>query len=71
MKINKFKKFLGWNYIVNHNTREIHKLNSSDKKCRIFYITNGNQVRKKKAMDFYYFDHYDGCKHCLKDLHHV
>lgn len=68
MKINKFKKFFGYKYIANHNSKEIHRIEDITKYCHISLMKNATQETRRKAIKLLH-NGYDGCKHCYKDKH--
>jgi len=39
MKRCKFLEFFGYRYIVNHRTKEIHRADSNDSRCRFQFMT--------------------------------
>ncbi len=71
MKVNKFKKFFGWKYVINESKtkHEIHFLGGVKTQCKITCIKNGRQVRKKEALKLINTGLYDGCKYCFKGYH--
>lgn len=67
MTRNKFKEgWLGYKYIVNHRTKEIHSVKEVTSKCRIASLTRAEYIRKGK-MESYMKAGYNGCSKCFKD----
>ena len=42
----RIKKFFGFKYLVNLNTKEIHDLNNNHKNCHVDLIKNTKFIRK-------------------------
>ena len=67
--IEKWYKFWGFGYVVNHNkeAREIHKLSNKKSSCHLDWISNKEYVTKRKAMKLIKKDFYNGCYWCWKE----
>lgn len=61
----RIKKFFGFKYLVNLNTKEIHDLNNNHKNCHVDLIKNTKYIRKRK-LEKYLNDDFNGCRFCLK-----
>jgi hypothetical protein len=68
MKVCKIKQIFGYKYIVNHNSKEIHRIKFRTSKCRFSLMKNAVQIRKKDA-DWLLSEGYDGCKYCWTEKH--
>lgn len=64
--LEKIKKILGYRYIVNLNTWEIHDLKNTHENCKLNLMTNKKMITKKQ-LNAYLEDGFDGCKWCLKE----
>jgi len=64
-----FLIFLGFGYLVNHRSKEIHQLNEKHKNCKIHLITKHNReyVSRRKALRLIKEDGYNGCRWCWDD----
>ena len=68
MKRKKFLEWMGFRFIVNHKTKEIHRVKDINKQCMIWLMTNGRyatlwRVKRLMKQD----ERYNGCKHCYKE----
>lgn len=64
MKRSKFKE-LFFGFIVNHRTKEIHRVSESKTDCRIHLMTRAEYCSKRRA-DGYLLNGYNGCSKCYK-----
>jgi hypothetical protein len=74
----KFRKFwnwfMGYEYLVNLHTHQVHKLSGMKSNCGTQFMKNSHKwyitqyqferLVKKQA-------YIDGCIHCFKEFHHV
>jgi hypothetical protein len=63
MNISRIKSFFGYAYIVNHNSKEIHKIKSLTKNCKIKLMKNAEQITLSTSKWLLY-NGYSKCKHC-------
>lgn len=68
MKRNKFLEWLGYKYILNTNTGEIHKVSSLTKRCKIDLLKNGKYISAKRVNKLYLSGAANGCRYCYKDI---
>lgn len=66
MKRNGFLEMLGYVYIANHYTREIHRVVMMTSKCRLPFMRNASYCTARKARKLMKKG-YNGCKYCNKD----
>ena len=66
IKRNLFIEFFGWRYIVNHNTKEIHRADSTDSRCRFHLMTKCERITKRKLKKLLERG-YNGCRWCLQE----
>lgn len=60
--VNIFKK----KYIINHNSKEIHRIEFLKRNCQVQGMTNFEKAYTKKTK--YYLKHgYNGCKWCYPE----
>ena len=59
--------FWGKNYLVNHNTKEIHRIKYKHVNCNIAAMTNKKYVDKEKALTLISQEAYNGCRYCWPD----
>ncbi len=66
----KWFKFWGFGYVVNHRpkSKEIHRLSSKHKNCHTDRIANREYVTRSKALKLIREDGYNGCRWCWKDV---
>lgn len=66
----KWFKFWGLGYVVNHRPRskEIHKLSAKHKSCQTHRISNREYVTRKKALELIKEQGYNGCRWCWPEL---
>jgi hypothetical protein len=71
MKLTKFEKFmywLGYRYILNKSTKEIHRLSTKHKNCRLELMSNKNKKYiSTNNVGMLFAIGYNGCKYCYKD----
>lgn len=60
------EKLFGIKYIVNHNSKEIHKIKNITKVCRTYLMTKANYISKKKAEKLLNSG-YNGCCFCYPE----
>lgn len=63
--VEKIKKMLGYRYIVNLHTWEIHDLKNPHVNCKIDMMSDKKMITKKQ-LHLYLEDGYNGCRWCLK-----
>ena len=61
----KLKKLLGYSYVVNLGTREIHNLKNTHSNCSINMLTNKKFIKKKELKN-YLNKKFNGCRYCFK-----
>ena len=61
-----FLELLGFKYIVNHHTKEIHRAESTDSRCRFFLMTKAERINKKKLQKLL-TQGYNGCRWCMRE----
>ena len=62
----RFKFWLGYKYLVNHNTKEIHVLKEVTTKCRLAMMSNKEVITSRKVKKLLNKG-YNGCRHCYKE----
>ena len=62
----KWSKFWGFNYRVNLNSKEIHKIDSKHINCLKSDKGNTVYVNEKKALELINGREYNGCRWCWK-----
>ncbi|MDR2917844.1 MAG: hypothetical protein LBV72_00555 [Tannerella sp.] len=60
-------KMLGYKYVVNNKSREIHLLKYKHTNFDIYSIADYSFVKNDCDLDFYYRD-FNGCRFCLPEL---
>ena len=68
MKRKRILELIGFRFIVNHKTNEIHRVRHITKNCMIQVMTNGRyntKWRVKKLMKRN--ERYNGCRYCYKE----
>jgi len=66
MKRNRFLESLGWRYIANHWTKEIHRANSTDSRCHFDLMKQAQRITKRKLKKLLNRG-YNGCRWCLRE----
>ena len=66
IKRNYFLEFFGYRYYANHNTKEIHRIDSSDVRCRFSLMTHKERITKRKLKKLL-ANGYNGCRWCMKE----
>lgn len=63
-----FYLFFGFGYLVNHRSREIHRISNRKSNCKLEYISSKNSeyVTFKRAMYLIAKRGYNGCRWCWK-----
>jgi hypothetical protein len=61
-----FMRLLGYKYVVNRRTKEIHRLDYRHANFDIYSIKNYSFVKNDADLDFYYPD-YNGCRFCFPE----
>ena len=54
-------------YVVNHNTKEIHRLSHKHSQCKLHLMTNREFVTKKEAQNWIETYKYNGCRFCWEE----
>lgn len=67
MKRNRFLEFIGFRYVANHNSMEIHRLKTEHKNCHIEAMTNAGYCTALWADHLMFFKGYNGCRWCYKE----
>ena len=62
-----WKKVWGKGYVVNHHTKEIHRLHHKHHNCGMHLMTNREFISKKGAENLMRTEWYDGCRFCWKE----
>lgn len=64
---NKLLSFLGYRYLGNGNTMEIHDLRNFHRNCNIHLISKKNKIRiTEKEKNFAIKAGFNGCRWCMK-----
>jgi hypothetical protein len=58
---------IGFNYVINHSTRQIHRLKNKKSDCLIEQMINKKYGNKLYVSYLLKYKKYDGCKHCYKE----
>jgi len=66
MKRNKFLEFIGFKFIANNNTGEIHRVETLSKACRISMMTNARYITGRKVRKLLKKGH-NGCRFCYAE----
>lgn len=67
MKRSKFKEnWLGYRYIVNHRSKEIHRVSTITRQCRISMLVRSEYCRKSKMRQYLAMG-YNGCSKCFEE----
>ena len=66
MERNRFLEWLGFRYVLNKNTGEIHDLRNERRNCRIDMMTNVRYIFKRTAFKLMKVGKANGCRYCLK-----
>lgn len=58
--------FFGFGYLVNHHTKEIHRLSEKHKNCKLEFISdhNSEHVTRRTAFRLIKKYKYNGCRWC-------
>lgn len=64
---NYFLELIGFGYIINHGTREIHKLENVVPRCNIYIMKNYGYGTKLYTKILIKYFGYDGCSYCYKE----
>jgi len=61
--------FFGFGYLVNHRSKEIHRINNKHVNCHIDLISDKNSeyVTRRTAMKYIKKYKYNGCRWCWKN----
>lgn len=68
MKRNKFFELIGFRFIVNHNTKEIHRVKSLTPQCHVDKMTDRGYATKWQVNRLL-LRGYDGCNNCYSEKH--
>lgn len=65
----KIMKLIGYSYVVNKNTDEIHDLNNVHTNCKLLIMSKKNKkyITRKTADKLLSETSHDGCRWCMKD----
>ena len=67
MKRNKILEWLGFRFIVNHNSGEVHRVDNLQTNCNIEAMTNAGYCTKFRVKKLYKRNEkYNGCAKCNK-----
>lgn len=61
---NLFTKLLGFKFVINNNTSEIHKLSNLKTNCHVDLMTNKTYVKKSEEL---LKNGYNGCRWCYDE----
>ena len=65
-----WKRLLGYKYLVNDNSMEIHKLNNIHKNCHVPIMNKENtKYIRKSYLKYFLRCNYNGCRWCFKEKH--
>ena len=67
MKRNKFLELIGYKFIANHNSKEIHRVTGITNQCRLLPMTNAEYCSAKTAKRLIKDSGYNGCRYCYKE----
>jgi hypothetical protein len=70
MKRNLFLEKVGFRFIANHRSREIHRVGSLSERCGIERMMHGGYCTRLFAWILRCFFGYDGCYHCNRKYHY-
>ena len=59
-------EWLGFRFVLNRNTGEVHDLRNERKNCRIDMMTNMRYMRRRKVVKLIKAGEANGCRWCLK-----
>ena len=61
--------FWGFGYLVNHNSKEIHRINDKHRNCHLELISKENReyVTRRRAVRLIKNDGYNGCRWCWSE----
>ena len=59
---------LGYKYIVNENSKQVHYVKNLHKNCFIKSMSNARYVREEEAQRLIRSLKYDGCVWCMRDM---
>lgn len=64
----KFIKWLGYSYLMNTRSNEVHDTNNTRRGCKMSTIADKNKkyITEKKFLKLYDLDQADGCRWCMK-----
>lgn len=69
MKRNKWLERFGFRYILNHTSKEIHRVSELKIMCRVHLMTNAGYHTKLSQFVARKFKGYDGCCKCNSKYH--
>ena len=55
---------IGFNFVINHSTRQIHRLKNKKSDCLIEQMVNKKHGTKLYVLYLLKYKKYDGCRHC-------
>lgn len=67
MKRNYFLELIGFGYIVNHGTKEIHRVDRITPACGLHYLRNYGYGTRLYALMLIKWFGYNGCCHCFSE----
>lgn len=65
MKRNKFLELIGFKFIVNHESKEIHRVKFLTENCFVDTMVNSGYATARKVKKLLR-QNYNGCRHCYK-----
>lgn len=66
MKRSKFLEWIGYKFIANHRTKEVHIASKMTDRCRLIFMRNAEYVSEKRVKKLYESG-YNGCRFCNKE----
>ena len=67
MNRNYFLELIGFGYLINHNTKEIHRVKTLTPSCLIYLMKNYGYGTKIYVWFLINFFGYNGCAYCFKE----
>ena len=64
----KWMMFWGLTYLVNLNTKEIHRLSNKKERCWLHLMCHKRYVTRRKALRLILKKGYNGCRYCFKEF---
>jgi hypothetical protein len=62
-----FMRLIGYKYVANLNSKEIHRINSKYSQCHLTEIKDRKYLREKQIPLWVQYG-YNGCRFCFKEI---